>query len=136
MKTLILLTTIIASLFLATPAIGETLSQEITITIPPVVESFEMSEGYQEDFSDILVSKSIAVRSNTDWDLDLNVYNYGFKYSPDCQTVGAEGLSNADAKVGDNYQAIHIICQQDKSWSDYDNAFVSVNYSIGPDISY
>ena len=106
-------------------------TQKLTLTILPAFESLELASGYDVSVQEIVASKTIAVRSNTPWQLDVYPWSYGFVNSGYCFTQGTIGLSNGAAGVGDSYQLVELTCVQPRSWGDDPNAVFEIEYTAG-----
>jgi hypothetical protein len=100
----------------------------LTVHVLPAFESMEISSSYQDNVLDITASRSIAVRSNTPWTLEVQGVSNGFVNPSYCYTEGRIGLSNGQAGVGNSAQFVDIICNQEKSWGDNLNASFDIYY--------
>lgn len=109
--------------------------QKLYLTILPAFETVEFGTTISETPLEITVQKTVAIRANTSWGVNVQPLSYGFVNSAYCLTNGTIGLSNGDAGVGDGFQLFTIQCVQSKSWSDNENASFNLYYNVGPDAS-
>lgn len=107
---------------------SDSATSTLTVHVLPAFESTEIGSSYQDNVLDITASKSIAVRSNTSWTLEVQAVSNGFVNPSYCYTQGAVGLSNGQAGVGNSAQFVDIICNQEKSWGDNLNASFDIYY--------
>jgi len=108
----------------------DSVTSTLTIIVLPAFESMEIDSGYQETPTDITISKTIAVRANTNWGLDYQPISNGFVNQANCYLSNQAGLSNGQAGVGNAFQLIDIICWQEKSWADQPDATIDINYNL------
>jgi hypothetical protein len=144
-KLKVILTIVFATLlFIAVPVYStkaqiapatDSVTQTLTVNVLPAFEQVEFKTQYTSNVLEIVASKTIAVRSNTSWDLQFYSWSYGFVNPSSCYVKGNVGLSNGQAGVGDNYQYIELICIQPRSWGDKDNAQFDIYYSTNSEVS-